>query len=58
MDYDLNQTCRVHDSRYACPDALIGLVRGVYGLIIHDGGSSVIEINYCPWCGASLLKSG
>jgi Domain of unknown function (DUF6980) len=28
-----------------------------YGIIIHDGGSSHIVINYCPWCGARLPDS-
>jgi hypothetical protein len=42
MDYDLNQTCELHESRYDCPDALVNVVRGGYGLIVHDGGSSVI----------------
>jgi hypothetical protein len=27
---------------------------GTYGIPIHDGGSSVIEITYCPWCGTKL----
>ncbi len=27
---------------------------GVYGIPIHDGGTSFIEINNCPWCGAKL----
>jgi hypothetical protein len=27
---------------------------GVYGIPIHDGGTSFIEINNCPWCGARL----
>ena len=25
-----------------------------YGLIIHDGGESVVKIYYCPWCGSEL----
>ena len=25
-----------------------------YGIPIHDGGSSYIQINYCPWCGNKL----
>jgi hypothetical protein len=54
MDYDLNQTCDVHKSRHACPDALIELTDGRYGLIVHDGGSSSIQINFCPWCGSPL----
>ena len=58
MDHDLNQRCDVHETRYACPDALINVVRGGYGLIVHDGGSSVIEISFCPWCGSKLPKIG
>lgn len=25
--------------------------RKAFGLPIHDGGSSYIKIDYCPWCG-------
>ena len=28
-----------------------------YGIPIYDGGSSVIQINYCPWCGSKLPES-
>jgi hypothetical protein len=28
-----------------------------YGIPIHDGGSSYIVIQYCPWCGSSLPDS-
>ena len=58
MDHDLNQSCDVHETRSDCPDALIKVVRGGYGLIIHDGGSSVIEISFCPWCGSKLPEIG
>ena len=58
MDYDLNQKCEIHESRADCPDALIAFVRGGYGLVVHDGGSSFIEIQYCPWCGAKLPEIG
>lgn len=27
---------------------------GIYGIPVHDGGTSVIEINHCPWCGSKL----
>lgn len=54
MDYDLSQKCDAHESRYACPDALLDVVQGRYGLIVHDGGSSFVEINFCPWCGARV----
>lgn len=26
----------------------------IYGIPIHDGGSSFIAIAYCPWCGCKL----
>jgi len=28
-----------------------------YGLIVHDGGSSSITIEFCPWCGTQLPES-
>jgi hypothetical protein len=27
---------------------------GTYGIPIHDDGTSMIEINHCPWCGTKL----
>jgi hypothetical protein len=58
MNYDLAQTCDVHESRYDCPDALVHFLGGRYGLIVNDGGSSFIEISFCPWCGARLAAGG
>jgi len=29
----------------------IHFLGGRYGIIIHDGGGSFYEINFCPWCG-------
>ena len=54
MAEDLDRSCEIHPDRADCPDALIDRVRGGYGIIVHDGGSSVIEIAYCPWCGTRL----
>jgi hypothetical protein len=25
--------------------------------MVHDGGSSVVEIAFCPWCGSKLPAS-
>jgi hypothetical protein len=58
MAADLNRTCDQHADRADCPDALIDRVRGGYGIIVHDGGSSVIAIAFCPWCGARLPAIG
>lgn len=46
-------------SIYQNPDILIAYIPkfNEYGIIIHDGGESSIQINYCPWCGAKLPNS-
>ncbi len=28
-----------------------------YGIPIYDGGASVVQIDYCPWCGHKLPES-
>jgi hypothetical protein len=49
--------CIIHSSPFECPDALIARMRnGNFGIIYHDGGSSVNEIEYCPWCGKKFLS--
>lgn len=51
--------CAEHPSRFDCPDALIDYNDRFdeYGLIVHDGGSPVVVIQYCPWCGSRLPES-
>ena len=48
--------CDLHGSKYDCPDVLIDTGKDGKDcrIIIHDGGSSGIIINYCPWCGVKL----
>ncbi|GJL92224.1 MAG: hypothetical protein DHS20C04_18830 [Hyphococcus sp.] len=48
--------CDTHDDPFECPDSLIAYNEGLnrFGLIVHDGGSSVIMIRHCPWCGERL----
>jgi hypothetical protein len=45
--------------KFDCPDNLITYVSYAdeYGIIIHDGGSSYIQIGFCPWCGTKLPES-
>ncbi|MFB7455394.1 MULTISPECIES: DUF6980 family protein [unclassified Streptomyces] len=59
MSSHVNMRCDVHDDPYACPDVLIDYSAECqsYGLIIHDGGTSSITIDFCPWCGRHLAKS-
>lgn len=51
--------CEVHADAFACPDALVSFSPRFqeYGLIVHDGGTSSVEILFCPWCGARLPES-
>ena len=58
MSKQLNWKCDDHPSSEGCPDALVGRFgkKGDYGLFIHDGGSSYVEIAYCPWCGTRLRE--
>ena len=54
MKAQIEHKCETHDP-FDCPDKVVVRVtdtegRG-YGLPVHDGGSSYIRINYCPWCG-------
>jgi hypothetical protein len=59
MEESLSLTCDKHQDVFSCPDVLIHYLPkfNEYGLIVHDGGASVIAINYCPWCGAALPES-
>jgi hypothetical protein len=56
MRANVENVCAAHPDRFDCPDCLIhyGAQTGGYGLIVHDGGSSMIAISYCPWCSAKL----
>ncbi|MBE5099767.1 hypothetical protein IGH99_11360 [Bacillus aryabhattai] len=56
MNYHANFTCDIHSDPFDCPDNLIlfDKTNKEYGLIIHDGGSSIIGISFCPWCGKKL----
>ena len=59
MRDEVTKTCDQHSDRYQCPDMLVDYSAAFreYGLIVHDGGSSVVIIAYCPWCGTQLPGS-
>jgi len=56
MRENVERTCDMHPDRFDCGDCLVHYseVSGMYSLIIHDGGSSMTRIDYCPWCGSKL----
>lgn len=59
MRRNLEFTCAQHSSPFECPDALVSYSPrfNEYGLIVHGGGSSVVGIAFCPWCGSKLPES-
>jgi hypothetical protein len=55
MRNQIDFTCDRHPDLSNCPDSLVARWGvGDFVLRIHDGGSSGIGINHCPWCGALL----
>jgi len=59
MRDEIARRCADHGDRFECPDALVEYTDRFdeYGLIIHDGGTSVRAIEFCPWCGSTLPES-
>lgn len=59
MREEVERRCKKHAARSDCPDCLIDYSPHFreYGIIIHDGGSSVSRIAFCPWCGSRLPDS-
>jgi hypothetical protein len=60
MDEAVTSQCPTHGERSDCPDALLtySFQRKEYGILIHDGGSSRMDIDFCPFCGKRLSKTG
>lgn len=56
MRTEVENVCDLHADRFDCPDAVVNYSEpgNRYGRIIHDGGSSVLSIAFCPWCGTKL----
>lgn len=59
MQRNIEQLCEKHPNRFDCPDCLIhySSTSCEYGIIIHDGGSAFVHIQFCPWCGTRLPES-
>jgi hypothetical protein len=58
MAANVNHRCDQHPDPFDCPDNLIYFSPKSkrYGLIVHNGGTSYLVIQYCPWCGAKLAE--
>jgi hypothetical protein len=59
MKSAVESKCERHGNRWDCPDALINYLATFdeYGIMVHDGGSASVSIDFCPWCGARLPES-
>lgn len=59
MKFAVESECEQHSDRWDCPDAIMSYSAKFdeYGIIVHDGGSSSISIDHCPWCGSKLPES-
>jgi hypothetical protein len=59
MEERLKLDCSQPEDVFECPDSLVYYAdrSNEYGLIVHDGGTSYVVIEYCPWCGAKLPES-
>jgi hypothetical protein len=59
MTAAVTYVCDQHESPYECPDNLVVYDHAYdeYGLVVHDGGPSSVQIRFCPWCGTALPAS-
>lgn len=59
MKKQIESVCAEHGDPFECPDNLIHYSEKLneYGLIVHDGGSSFVKIDFCPFCGTELSQT-
>ena len=58
LEEHLNKTCGQHESPHDCDTVIVGPpVMKRWGLPVHDGGHSYIQIKFCPFCGSALMSS-
>jgi len=59
MEQQIAFRCDKHPNPFACPDSLVLYSEQFdeYGIIVHDGGTSLRVISFCPWCGTKLPES-
>lgn len=59
MKAELEKVCAAGHAPRECPDTLVAYVAKFdeYGLVVHDGGTSLVQILFCPWCGSRLPES-
>ena len=55
----LTLECEHHPDPFDCPEVLVvyNAKFDEYGMPIRDGGSSVMKMRFCPWCGVQMPES-
>lgn len=50
--------CKQHKNAFDCPDVLVryNQQKQTCGLPVRDGGSSIVAITCCPWCGVPVTS--
>ena len=59
MRVEVERACDEQHTAGECSELLVRYQEKYddYGLVVHDGGSSVVRIAFCPWCGTKLPES-
>ena len=59
LAYHVTQPCPQHEDPWDCPDVVVMYFPRFddYGIPIRNGGSAVMPIQHCPWCGVQLPDS-
>ena len=59
MRSQLTYKCEIHSDTMDCPDIIVTYwpKYDEYGIPIRNGGSSIMTIGFCPWCGTRLPES-
>jgi len=56
--YHCTRPCEIHSDAWQCPDMTLVCTPSGFGIPVRDGGTSVVRIQYCPWCGTKLSGPG
>lgn len=53
LAYYSTHPCDQHEPQ-DCPDILVLKTKNGFAIPVRDGGSSVVGISHCPWCGKEI----
>lgn len=52
--YHSTHPCNIHSDAWECPDMILVRIDDGFAIPIRNGGTSMLKIEYCPWCGINL----